>query len=32
VEAYEGTLEALKVYVKQQLLQFVNGEGYHLGI
>jgi ribosomal-protein-serine acetyltransferase len=32
VEAYEGTVETLKAYVKQRLLQFVNGEGYHLGI
>lgn len=32
VEAYEGTVETLKAYVKQRLLQFVNGEAYHLGI
>src|SRR6266487_2880562 len=32
VEAYEGSVETLKAYVKQRLLQFVNGEGYHLGI
>jgi ribosomal-protein-serine acetyltransferase len=32
VEAYKGSLETLKAYVKQRLLQFVNGEGYHLGI
>jgi RimJ/RimL family protein N-acetyltransferase len=32
VEAYEGSLETLKAYVKQRLLQFVNSEGYHLGI
>ncbi len=32
VEAYEGSLEMLRAYVKQRLLQFVNGEGYHLGI
>jgi ribosomal-protein-serine acetyltransferase len=32
VEAYEGPLETLKAYMKQRLLQFVNGEGYHLGI
>jgi ribosomal-protein-serine acetyltransferase len=32
VEAYEGSLETLKAYVKQRLLQFVDGEGYHLGI
>jgi len=32
VEAYDGSLETLKAYVKQRLLQFVNGEGYHLGI
>lgn len=32
VEAYEGSLETLKDYVKQRLIQFVNGEGYHLGI
>ncbi len=32
VEAYEGTVETLKAYVKQRLLHFVNGEGYHLGI
>jgi ribosomal-protein-serine acetyltransferase len=32
VEAYEGSLQKLKAFVKQRLLQFVNGEGYHLGI
>jgi ribosomal-protein-serine acetyltransferase len=32
VEAYEGTVEALRAYVRQRLLQFINGEGYHLGI
>src|SRR5215831_6277558 len=32
VEAYEGSVEKLRAYVKQGLLQFVNGEGYHLGI
>jgi ribosomal-protein-serine acetyltransferase len=32
VEAYEGPVETLKAYMKQRLLQFVNGEGYHLGI
>jgi ribosomal-protein-serine acetyltransferase len=32
VEAYEGSVETLGAYVKQRLLQFVNGEGYHLGI
>src|SRR2546430_10910783 len=32
VEAYEGSVETHKAYVKQRLLQFVNGEGYHLGI
>ncbi len=32
VEVYEGTVETLKAYVKQRLLHFVNGEGYHLGI
>ena len=32
VEAYEGSVETLRAYVKQRLLQFVNGEGYHLGI
>jgi ribosomal-protein-serine acetyltransferase len=32
VEAYEGSVEMLRAYVKQRLLQFVNGEGYHLGI
>src|SRR6266516_5539083 len=32
VEAYEGSVETLKAYVKQRLLQFANGEGYHLGI
>src|SRR5258708_16828474 len=31
-EAYEGSVETLRAYVKQRLLQFVNGEGYHLGI
>jgi len=32
VEAYEGSVETLRTYLKQRLLQFVNGEGYHLGI
>jgi ribosomal-protein-serine acetyltransferase len=32
VEAYEGSVETLRAYLKQRLLQFVNGEGYHLGI
>jgi len=32
VEAYEGSLETLRAYLKQRLLQFINGEGYHLGI
>lgn len=32
VEAYKGSVETLRAYVKQRLLQFVNGEGYHLGI
>ena len=32
VPAYEGSVETLKAYVKQRLLHFVNGEGYHLGI
>lgn len=32
VEAYERSVETLKAYVKQRLLQFVNGDGYHLGI
>lgn len=32
VEAYEGTVETLRAYVKQRLLQFVEGSGYHLGI
>jgi ribosomal-protein-serine acetyltransferase len=32
VEAYEGSVETLKAYMKQRLLHFVNGEGYHLGI
>jgi ribosomal-protein-serine acetyltransferase len=32
VEAYEGPVEMLQAYVKQRLLQFVNGEAYHLGI
>ena len=31
-EAYEESVETLRVYVKQHLLQFANGEGYHLGI
>lgn len=30
--AYEGSVETLRAYLKQQLLQFINGEGYHLGI
>ena len=32
VPAYEGAVETLKAYVKQRLLQFVEGSGYHLGI
>src|SRR5215469_17810751 len=32
VEAYEGSVELLRVYVKQHLLQFVEGSAYHLGI
>lgn len=32
VEAYEGSVELLRAYVKQRLLQFVEGSGYHLGI
>jgi ribosomal-protein-serine acetyltransferase len=31
VEAYEGTVETLRVYVKQRLLQFVEDSGHHLG-
>jgi ribosomal-protein-serine acetyltransferase len=32
VEAYEGSVETLRAYVKQRLLHFVEGSGYHLGI
>jgi ribosomal-protein-serine acetyltransferase len=32
VEPYAGSLETLKAFVKQRLLQFASGEGYHLGI
>ena len=32
VEAYEGSVETLRAYVKQRLLLFADGEGYHLGI
>lgn len=32
VEAYEGSVETLRAYVKHQLLQFAEGSGYHLGI
>jgi ribosomal-protein-serine acetyltransferase len=32
VEAYEGTVETLRAYVKAHLLHFVEGSGYHLGI
>jgi ribosomal-protein-serine acetyltransferase len=32
VEAYEGSVETLRAYVKEHLLQFVEGSGYHLGI
>lgn len=32
VEAYEGSVETLRAYVKQHLLHFVEGLGYHLGI
>src|SRR6266568_1034377 len=31
-EAYEESVDTLSVYVKQHLLQFVEGSGYHLGI
>ena len=32
VDAYEGSVETLKAYMKQRLLHFVEGSGYHLGI
>jgi len=32
VDAYEGPVEVLRSYLRQRLLQFVDGEGYHLGI
>jgi ribosomal-protein-serine acetyltransferase len=32
VEAYEGPVETLRAYMKQRLLHFVEGSGYHLGI
>ena len=32
VEAYEESVETLRAFMKQRLLRFVNGEGYHLGI
>jgi ribosomal-protein-serine acetyltransferase len=32
VEAYDGSLQTLKAYVKQRLLRFANGDAYHLGI
>src|SRR5258708_10904645 len=32
VEAYEESLETLRAFVKQRLLRFANGEGYHMGI
>jgi ribosomal-protein-serine acetyltransferase len=32
VEAYEGSVELLRAYLKQHLLQFIEGSGYHLGI
>jgi ribosomal-protein-serine acetyltransferase len=32
VEAYEGSVEILRAYVKEHLLHFVEGRGYHLGI
>src|SRR5229473_5170821 len=32
VEAYEGSVETLRAYLKQRLLQLINGEGYHLAI
>jgi ribosomal-protein-serine acetyltransferase len=32
VESYDGSRETLRAYVMQRLLQFINGEGYHLGI
>jgi hypothetical protein len=31
VEAYEGSVETLRAYVKQRLLQFVSGEGLSPG-
>lgn len=32
VKAYEGSLETLRDFIKRMLLNFVNGQGYHLGI
>jgi len=32
VDAYAGPVEVLRAYLRQRLLQFVDGEGYHLGI
>jgi ribosomal-protein-serine acetyltransferase len=31
-EAYEGSVDTLRVSVKQHLLQFVEGSGFHLGM
>ena len=32
VDAYEGPVEVLRDYLRKRLLQFVEGDGYHLGI
>lgn len=32
VPAYEEAVETLKAYVKQRLLHFIEGSGYHVGI
>jgi hypothetical protein len=32
VDAYEGPVEVLRAYLRLRVLQFVDGEGYHLGI
>jgi ribosomal-protein-serine acetyltransferase len=32
VDAYAGPVDVLRAYLRQRLLQFVDGEGYHLGI
>ncbi len=32
MSVYDGTVEAMQAFLKQRLLNFASGEGYHLGI